>query len=139
MSLLLLPNDEVSENDRWGELSRKIVAFAPTLKEYTDLSAVIRSRYVNSPADTGIVAEGRMYDVLVGQKAKVKSWKSIVAVVKAVGGFREFQRLAILSFKALSGVIGNAAAEAMQVEFRTGYRTLEAVAKLPAVELLKAA
>ena len=128
--------------DEFGELSREAQAWAPKARRITALQTEIRSWYPDLAADQTAIAEGTSYDVQVGEKSIEKDWKSMAAVVKAVGGMKNVLKLATVTFKALSGVLGNSAAEALQVEARTGYRKLHAVARVTpavAVDLPKAA
>ncbi len=95
---------------------------APNNKRLEFLSDEIQSWYPDLAANATALAVGDIYTVQVGEKAVVKSWKSLAAVSKAVGGARAFQKLVTVTFKALAGVIGNTAAEALQTEPQTGLR-----------------
>ena len=127
----------------FGPLYNASKVWAPKEKRLTALSAEIRSWYPDLAADQTAIAEGLDFDVQVGAKKIEKTWKSIAAVSKAVGGWKAFMKICTVTFKALSGVIGQGPAEALQVESQTGYRKLVAVARIPAsveiVELPKAA
>ena len=130
--------------DEFGGLSRERDAWTPKGKRMDALAIEIRSWYPDLAADQTALAVGTLYDVQVGEKSIEKTWKSIAAVCKAAGGWAKFQKLCTVTFKALSNVIGNGPAEALQTEARTGYRKLKAVARvapeLPEViELPKAA
>jgi len=129
--------------DEFGILQAERARMAPHEKRYEFLTDEIRSWYPDLAADATAIAAGDIYAVHVQERKIEKSWRSITAVCKAVGGAKVFQSLAELTFKACAGVIGNTKAEALQTEARTGNRKLVA-SPIPlviekAVELDKAA
>jgi hypothetical protein len=120
--------------DEFGGLSRERDAWTPKGKRMDALAVEIRAWYPDLAADQTALAVGTLYEIQVGEKSIEKTWKSIAAVCKAAGGWPKFQKLCDVTFKALAGVLGNSAAEALQTEARTGNRRLKAVARVaPAV------
>jgi hypothetical protein len=123
--------------DEFGELYRENQAWAPKEKRLEALRQIIRSWYPDLAADRTEVAYGTLYELQIGEKPIEKTWVSMAAVYKAAGGLKAFLKICTVTFKALSGVLGNPAAEALQIEERTGQRKLKAVARV--IELPKAA
>ena len=122
----------------FGPLYNARRVWAPKEKRLDELSIEIRSWYPDLAADQTAIAEGLDYDVQVGEKKVEKNWISIAAVSKAVGGWKGFQKICTVTFKALSNVIGNGPAEALQVESQTGHRKLVAVVRIsPPVEIVE--
>ena len=124
--------------DEFGPLDNARKVWAPKEKRLTALSAEIRSWYPDLAANETAIAEGFEFDVQVGEKKIEKTWKSLTEVSKAVGGWSKFRQICTVTFKAISGVIGNGPAEALQVESQTGYRKLVAVVRIsPSVEIVE--
>jgi hypothetical protein len=137
---IVLTPAQIAVIDRFGRLYLEKQAFGPKLKELETLAAVIRFWYSDLPADQTALAIGTQYEVQVGEKSIEKDWTSMPAVSEACGGLQAFYELCTVTFKALSGVVGDTAAAALQTEERTGSRTLKAVPILSDVlELPKAA
>lgn len=113
--------------DRFGWIYTKKQAFAPLAKELESLAIQIRGWFPDLAADQTALATGTQYEVQVGQKSIEKDWRSMAEVRKAAGGLAEFYELCTVTFKGLSGVVGETAAAALQTEERTGSRKLVAV------------
>jgi hypothetical protein len=125
--------------DELGRLQGEKQIWAPKEKRLAELTEQIRGWYADLAPDRTELAIGNDYEIQVGEQTIEKSWISMSAVSKAVGGIRRLAAVALktLTFKALAGVIGNTAAEALQVEAQTGHRKLKAVLRLkpaPVVE-----
>jgi hypothetical protein len=140
MAVSLRCADENALIDEYGALYTESLRWAPKERRLEALKLIIRGWYPDLPADKTDLAIGTRYEIQVGERAVEKSWKSMRAVYKAVGGLKAFLAICTVTFKALSEAIGKAEAEALQQEAKTGNRKLVAVPYLaPAVELLKAA
>lgn len=116
--------------------------WAPKQKRLEEIKETIRGWYPDEllAPDQWAYPEGSRYIVQVDPRPFEKSWNSMAAVIKAAGGMRNVLSICTVTFKALSGAIGNSKAEALQTEARTGKRRLKAIARMaPAVELPKAA
>ena len=114
--------------DEFGGLYREKQVWLAREKRFDALTETIRQWFPDLAADQTDLAVGYFYEVQVGEKPIEKTWKSMPAVYKAVGGWKAFQKLCTVTFKALSEVLGQPAAAALQVEERTGKRRLKAVA-----------
>jgi len=126
--------------DEFGRLYSEGQAWAPKEKRLDALKDIIRSWYPDLPADQALTIPAPHFDIQLSEKPIEKKWKSMAAVCKAVGGLKHFLTVCEVTFKALSEKIGNSAAEALQIEARTGKRKVKAVARLaPVIELPKAA
>lgn len=96
-----------------------------------EIKDAILGSYPDLPANQTAVVTGVGCEVHIGEKAIEKSWGvSFQALSKALGGWAKLQKLCTVTFKAVAGVIGNSAAEGLQVENQTGHRRLVAVAIL---------
>ena len=124
----------------FGPLYNESQLWARKQRRLDGLRDVIRSWYPDLAADQATTAVGTGWEIQVGEKPIEKNWKSMAAVYKAAGGLKPFLKLCSVTFKALSALLGQSAAPALQIEARTGHRKIKAVAILPpAVELPKAA
>ena len=144
MATILTP-EQLAAVAEYGPLYAAKQVWAPKQKRMDELAPVICAIFPNLAAGEAALAEGAEYDIQIGERAIVKDWTSKAAVSKAVGGAKVFLKLATATYKAVSGVIGNTAADALQTAAQTGNRRLKAVARVaPAVvelpvELPKAA
>jgi hypothetical protein len=118
--------------DTLGDLKREQAVWTPKEKQLNALSAEIQSWYPNLGANETAIASGARYDIQIGERAMEKTWASKQAVCKAAGGLKGLLKLCTVTYKALSGAIGNDAAAALQVETQTGHRKLKAVARIAA-------
>ncbi len=122
--------------DEFGRLTLEVAAldFArnPKVKRLDELKPEICGWYPKLGANESQSAEGYTHKIEIGARSVVKTWKTMTAVAKAVGGWIAFRAICTVTFKAVAGVIGNTKAEALQVEEQTGYRKLKAVAILSA-------
>lgn len=131
--------NQIAVINEFGGLYSQSQAWAPKQKRLDALKDEIRSWYPNLAADATELASSNCYVIQIGAKSIEKSWASMADVYKAVGGLKAFLKLCTVTFKALAGVIGNTAAEAMQVEERSGSRSVKAIPAVPVVfELFKA-
>ena len=119
--------------DEYGELDRQVQAFKPKADRHEKLKGIIKSWYDDAPADATAIAEGSLYDVQVGVRAKERTWRSMTKVYKAVGGCSAFLNLCSIAIEAVVGAIGKAKAEELLVESQTGSRRLKAVAKCASI------
>jgi hypothetical protein len=129
--------------DEFGELFEESKRWAAKAPRFEVVKDIIRDLYPDSllapdATDKGV---GLKYEVKIGQRPIQKTWTSMRTVYLAAGGLKAFLKICDVTFKALSDVLGNAKAEALQTEARTGKRKLTAVARVApiAAELPKAA
>jgi len=116
--------------DEFHTLYQRKLARAPEEKRFEELTEIIRDWYEDLPADQSALAEGNHCVVQIPAKTIEKTWLSMKAIYAKIGPAK-FLAICSVTFKALSGLIGNDAAAELQVEARTGSRKLKSVALAP--------
>lgn len=99
------------------------------IKRHEDLKDRLKGWFAHLPAEGEFEIEGNGFVVQVGANSKEKTWTSLRAVMKACGGVSQFLTVCTVTFKAVSELIGEKAARALQVEEQTGSRRLKVVLK----------
>lgn len=131
-SSILLTDSQRQKVDRYAVLDNERKRWSRQEREFYRLCKEIQSWFPDLGADETALAEGYKFEVEIGVKSKERDWISIAAVSEAVGGWKILKKICTVTFKAVAGVIGNAAAEALQSETQTGHRKLTPVAILGA-------
>jgi hypothetical protein len=117
--------------DEFHALYQKRRGRAPEEKRFEELTATIRGWYEHLAPHEGAVAYGTSCAIQIKPRSMKARWRSIAAVIKVIG-IAKYKAAATLTFDALAGLVGNTAAEALQVKDQTGTRKLESVATAPA-------
>jgi len=134
-------SEQIAIFDEFGDLYQESQIWAPKQKRLDALKETIRSWYPDEELHPSRWAypEGNRFVIQIDPRPFEKSWVSMAKVCKAAGGMRAVLAICDVTFKALAGVVGNSAAEALQIEARTGKRKIKAIQRLIAVEMPKAA
>jgi hypothetical protein len=124
----VLTNAQIAVIDEFGKLYGEKQNWTPRERRLEVLTETIRSWCPDLAADQTTVFAGTDCEIQVGEKPIEKYWISMPAVCKAAGGWKVFQKVCTVTFKAMAEVLGQSAAEALQTEARTVKRRLKAVA-----------
>jgi len=126
--------EQIAAFDEFGDLYMESQVWAPRQKRLDDLKETIRSWYPDELLHPTLWAypEGDRFVIQIDPRPIEKSWKSMAKVCKAAGGLKGLLAICDVTFKALAGVLGNSAAEALQTEARTGKRKLKAIPRYKA-------
>jgi hypothetical protein len=104
------------------------------ITRHEKLTEELKPLYDDLGADAETTEQVGDYELVIGARSMKKDWRSTREVYKAAGSLAKFLQVCTVTFKALSGSIGNDAAEALQVETQTGSRRIKAFAKIaPAI------
>lgn len=119
--------------DEFGELDRLVQQFDPTKKRHEFLKDLIRSWYVDHPAELPATAEGDTYLVQVGARGPERyfSLKSKSRIFTLLGKVRSMELFSI-TLKAVEEALGKPQLEALASKANTGSRKLVAILKAPA-------
>jgi hypothetical protein len=112
--------------DEFGKLDAWLQSVQRDIRRHGELKDQIKSWFDGLPGEQEETVRGNVYEIQVGQKSIEKRWIKMSKVYSAVGRLSTFLSIATITFKALSGVIGEEKAKALQVEERTGSRRLKA-------------
>ena len=119
--------------DEFGELDRRVQEFAPVAKRYKLLQDLIRSWYVDQPAESPFVATGALYDVQVGARGSERYFdlKTRIKIFAKLGKAKALE-LFTITLKLVEENLGKPEFEALVSHAPTGSRKLVAVMKVPA-------
>lgn len=123
------PTDRAKIIDEYGELDRKVQEFEPLRKQHEKLKSVIKYWYVDAAPEATPIAQGKLYEIQVGACERARTWKSIPAVVRAVGGIQAFYGICSVAIGAVENIIGKSKTAALLAETQSGSRRIKAVPK----------
>lgn len=115
--------------DEYGELSRRVAEFKPTIDRHKKLKDEIESWYALKPAGEAFVEHGEAYSVQLSARAHERTIISMDRLYKRLGKTR-FLEWATFPLSVIDKLFANPG-EILKSE-RTGHRKVEAVARVAA-------
>lgn len=119
--------ERVALIDEYGELSRQIDAFAPTVRRQKAIEEELVSWVENVPADRSTELVGNNYVIQVSERQYQRRILSMQKVYKAVGSLKAFLENCSFSLKALDALVKDQTG--LVDNSRVGRRNFKAVAR----------
>ncbi len=127
------PQSRTALLDEYGELSRRVAEFKPTVDRHKQVKTEILLWCEDIPADKSTIFEGRRYSVRVGEckeeREIINKFKCFSLLRKLLGLKAAIERITIPLGKAVDAVIPEEQHKLFLVKRPTGPRDVVAVAK----------
>jgi len=127
------PAKRVAIIDEFGELERRLKVQKPERDRHKALEAEIVAWYRDEPAEESFVAEGTLYSVRISARAKKRTIFNLDKVFRLLGKIK-FLSLASIPLSAVDRELPDADHSTFLKEERSGSRSVEAVAIVPALK-----
>jgi hypothetical protein len=128
--------------DEYGELSRKVLEFKPTLQKHEALKKTIAGWYESLPGEETATAQGKLYSIQVGMRENrrtITNPKRAFNLLKKALGLEKTIETVTIPLKALDAHCSVLEQRSILKQERTGPREIIAVARAPVEAAKKAA